>query len=168
MVSETRYFRQDKVLGTTNTIVLLSYGISPTLGIKVYKVSSGGVPTLLSGATPVAQANGLGTGEYDGTWNCPGFALDSTDHIRVEIYNFTTVWVLMDTWNSEDLGAQSLDAALWTVHYWFRYDARLDTWYFDTGTATKNSRITNFTWTAAPPPSTTREDVGDGLTFFTS
>ncbi len=154
MTTETRYFRQDMALGTTNTIVLLSYGISPTLGIRVYKVSAAGTPTELTSGTPVAQATGAGTGEYDGTWNCPGFALDPTDHIRVAIYQFTTVWVLMDTWNSEDLGAQSLDAATWTVHYWFRYTSKTDTWNFDTGTSTKNSRITNFTWTVAPPPST--------------
>jgi len=101
------------------------------------------------------------------TWHCVARDLVGTDAIVVRVYWRVGggAWNLVRNFITEQLGAQSLDDATWTFYSYF--DIAVDTSYVYTvfwhGTATYNSRITNFTWTPVPP--VVAKPLGDGLTF---
>jgi len=166
MGAETRYFRSDtevvdgvtfyKLL-TANTNSLQIVNNSPALaylGIKVYTYTAAGVKTCISGANCVAVAFITTTlGERDGTWTPPQTPLNNTDRIIVEVYNcdaYGQNGVLMASFITEQIGATQLDAVLWTVHYWCRAFPDIDTDSFYFGHPTRNSRITNFSWSIPP------------------
>jgi hypothetical protein len=176
MPVETRYFRGDThtvngltayILGTTqsDTPKSVSHQIegwgydNGQAGIQVWKRNAAGVETEITGGTPVAivtKAPDAGA-IVSATWACPSTSLASTDAIVVRVYiklEGETTWTLAATFITEQLGAQSLDAATWTVYYYIRvvYDPSSDSTAvnFYWGTATYNSRIANFTWTPAP------------------
>jgi len=180
---ETRYMRNDKaevnglnvyILGLSQTGASLqtTYTKSTSTayvcywGIRVWKRDATGTETEITAGTPVAQVsrNADGSGIQSATWDCPQTALASTDSIVVRVY----IKIDVDAWQqgniapdfqTEQLSAQSLDEATWTVYY---YTIRATTTkptsktsiYFDWGMDTRNSRVENFVWTeAAPPPS---------------
>ena len=173
-VSETRYMR-----GDTHTINgLLAYALNTTQsntaknvkkssgllkdaywGIRVYKRDSGGSETEITSGTPVAEVirSAAGQGIQSNTWDCPETALDSTDAIIVKVYHKWTAesWVLIDTFITPQLGAETLDSSTWTVYYWtkkafvgFPIPRGVDSWFY-WGTSTYDSRITGFDWTEA-------------------
>jgi len=164
MVTETRIFRKltQTVNGLTAYILGITYDIAPELristsgytlaGIRVWRRDDAGNETEITAGTPVAVVTiPAATGYIDATWDCPQTALASTDAIVVRLYFYSTSWVLQRTWITEQLGAQSLDAATWTVRHWFILV--VDVIYWRHGTSPSSSIILNFTWTpAAPPP----------------
>lgn len=155
MTVETRYFRDDEKLGTTNTTTGDVRYIIPNagqdyIGIMVY-VSD----VCISGAVPVARVDIWSIpSERDGVWVCPNQS--NAGIIKVEVYacNYDgSSPQLIETFVTLD--SVKLDAATWTVHYWcFRYyeypDFYIDFYYGQSGQA---SRITNFTWSSFAPPS---------------
>lgn len=130
------------------------------MGIRVWKRASDGTETEITSGTPVAQvsatANRAPSPPKTATWACPLTTLVLTDSIVVRWYTqFDAAgWVLLQTCTTEQLGAQSLDSATWTViYYWgiinitlnatsnLCYDGDIETEdYYDTS-------IINFTWT---------------------
>lgn len=177
MTSETRYMRNDEVLGTVqstpNDEIVLEEEIELTtwyFGIKVYIVHVVGGPTLISGANAVSIAYGSTSGLKTGDdWACPLTALLETDKVRVEVYggNASPPTFLLQTFETEALGASSLDTATWKAYYYLRRSGTVHNYnyYFDYGSSTYDSKITNFTWT---PTAVTVTIQGDGLTFVTN
>jgi len=158
--TETRYMRNDEVLGTSQTSsydsILVDTEFSITTiyyGIRVWKVHSNSTTTEITSGSSVAIAFGTGSGLLSGTWNCIQTPLVSTDHIRVIVY-----WGLdsspgdyVQTFDTEDLGGIQLDASTWTVYY-YQYRTKVGSsyyYYFRYGTSTYNSRIENFQWSTA-------------------
>jgi len=143
-------------------------------GIRVWKRAADGTETEITSGSPVAIATlptprRTGTYTVSASWNCPQTSLSSTDSIVVRVYGGTSsppdTEVL--TLTTEQLNAQSLDVATWTVYYeiYVTTDpvAGYD-YYVDIGDAT-NSRIENFTWTPYVPP-VARRLYSDGLTLI--
>jgi len=87
------------------------------------------------------------------TVNIPQTALASTDSIVVRVYTKigTGSPSMRNVYTTEQLGAQSLDAATWTFYFYLKGAntalAIYDYWYWDT--STYPSRIENFAWTPA-------------------
>lgn len=168
MTVETRFFRNDETLQTSNTALLEVKNALSTLrtriGIKVY---NGAV--CISGANCVALAAPPNPpnppAEKDGTWDCPVQA--SAEIVKVEVYACSTTGTLgnlIETFVTSD--SVKLDAATWTVHYWCVREL-VETDYFTSlyyGSDAYNSRITNFTWSAVV--GAVSEFHGDGLTFW--
>jgi hypothetical protein len=77
----------------------------------------------------------------------------STDSIVVRVYQKVGAgsWTLVQTWTTGQLGAQSLDAATWTVYYYLLITASASAVNseFLFGHSSYDSKITNFTWTPA-------------------
>jgi hypothetical protein len=152
--------------GTTYRLAYITEDSTLTIyfGIRVWKRSSSGTETEITSGTAVAIASGLGSGLISGTWSCPSTSLDGTDSIVVRVYAGTSSppTTLLATFTTEQLGAQSLDAATWTVYYYlskvslggghYEYD-------FYWGTTTYNSRIENFTWTPVPVPVVVKKPI---------
>jgi hypothetical protein len=169
MTVETRYMRSDTAginsyynLLTSNTVTAVSKTLSfaslgvANIGIKVKKRDAGGTETQIgSGYITLGVVAML---EYDVNWNCPLTSLASTDRIKVEVYgqkdDFT--YSLLASFITEQLGASQLDAATWTFHIWASclWSDPLECYriVFSFGSAARNSRITNFTWTPYVPP----------------
>jgi len=180
MVTETRYPRSDSWTVNTKTLKKLMTARSGTAGsanitkpggdwrsqgmywgIRVWKVNSSGVETEITSGTPVAvvsRTTEVGGLLLSATWACPLTSLVSTDAIIVRVYGQfgTDPWGLFPgaEFITEQLGAQSLDSATWTVYYYTdaSYSPSLNVttmrYYWDT--ATYDSKITNFSWTLAP------------------
>ena len=177
MTVETRYFTSTiidsmKKLLTVNTSSYEVVGIASgkRFGIRVWKVDSSDVEIEITAGTPVATVIHAGTteddGEYSATWALsPEMALASTDRIIVRVYSSKitpTSWQLLRDFITEALGASKLDAATWTVYYWLYVSAGSVSFFY--GSSTYNSRITNFTWTAAAAAAIKRRLlVGVGL-----
>jgi hypothetical protein len=153
-------------LANTNTNSTASFGTTGSgdvvvyWGHRVWKRSSAGVETEITSGTPVAQVQKnvgapISIDELSATWACPLTSLASTDAIvdRIYIKFGTGAWNLLMESITEQLGAQSLDAATWTFYVWVQRQyisaagVTRGTFYF--GSNTYNSRITNFTWTPA-------------------
>lgn len=90
--------------------------------IGTWRVESDGTTTYL-GSSGDTSNYGTSFSEEDGSWDCPETALESTDALRISVT--PRVW----TTNSADF-----------------------TFYFRCGDSTYDSRITNFSYTEAPPP----------------
>jgi len=124
-------------------------------GIRVWKRSSAGNETEITGGTPVAQVSRSNNGEglQSNTWACPQTPLQSTDAIVVRVYmKFGSgEWQLCSTFITEQLQASQLDSVQWTVYYytWRFYDRweGITSGSYDWGTTTYNSHIQNFQYT---------------------
>jgi hypothetical protein len=147
------------------------------MGIRVWKRASDGTETEITAGTPVAQVstttNRTPAPPLSATWNCPSTTLAATDSIVVRFYTKFDAgsWILLQTCTTEQLGAQSLDAATWTVIYYFEvinisinatsnlyYDGDVETLYY------YPTDIQNFTWTpAAAPP--VKKPIMNGLVY---
>ena len=125
------------------------------LGIRVWIRSASGSETEVTSGSAVAIAYSSGTALISATWSCPSKTLASTDCIVIRVYagssspptNLEAVFV------TEQLGAQSLDSATWTVYYYLYRTAQGGgnyAYYYRWDTSTYNSRITSFTWTGSP------------------
>jgi len=176
LTSETRYFRSDthtvngltayKLLTTNTTTAVTVSIVNPAvghIGIRVWKRSASGVETEITSGNAVAVALILGTINFvqvSGSWSCPQTTLSNTDAIVVRVYlcdGSGGSQTLFATFITEQLGASQLDSATWTVYYWARIYGTPDTGYsaqFAFGSATRDSRIVNFTWSVPPPPPT--------------
>jgi hypothetical protein len=165
--AETRYFRSDTatVNGLLAYKLLTAQSSSHTniyatdesyWGIRVYKRTSNGTETeVTSGVSAVVHYSTPGDGYYSATVAIPETALASTDSIVVKLYSGLTSAPanLRRTFSTEQLGAGKLDAATWTVYYYLictltDVDWVVTTYYFYHGSNTRNSRITNFTWSS--------------------
>ncbi len=189
MTSETRYMRSDthtingltaKKLDTMQSSSYVSELISSYdgnvqvtqyLGIRVWKRDINGSETEITLGTVEAIGSGSTSGLKSGTRSQPPLGLTKTDSIVLRVYadDFSPPITLKDTFTTEQLGAQSLDAAIWTVYYsLFRlYAGGMTTYSFRFGTSTYNSRIENFTWsTGGEPPPIAPEARGDGLSWL--
>jgi len=190
MTTETRYMvnvqwtvngltadKLKNVLDEGTSTGVSGYGVGSvtvTWGIRVWRRDSSGNETEITAGTPVAQVsrNVDGEGIQSNTWSCPATGLNNTDAIVVRVYDRYGAggWNLRREFITEQLGAQSLDAATWTVYYHTRrtYDPSFD---FTTGTyfygdGIYYSRITGFTWTPAPAPAV-GYSYGNGLVTVT-
>jgi len=168
---ETRYMRGDQhningltayILGDTQSATsqyhrrVISSGFSAlaSWGIRVWKRSSGGVETEITSGTPVAAVYRMedGSGIQSNTWACPGADLSSDDAIVVRVYlTCRGNTYLCAEFITEQLDAETLEAATWTVYYhtaYSFYSSRI-TATFRWGTVTYNSRIEGFSYTSA-------------------
>lgn len=130
-------------------------------GIRVWKRASDGTETEITAGTPVAQvtttANRNANPPASATWSCPLTALVSTDSIVVRWYTKfdADAWQEWLTSTTEQLGAQSLDAATWYVNYCWQVTGTTSTrysylWFDGDWEATYyDTEISFFTWTAA-------------------
>jgi hypothetical protein len=165
--------------GTYESIGTLKGSSATTvyMGIRVWKRASDGTETEITAGTPVAQVSAIADRDpappaYT-TWACPLTTLVSTDSIVVRFYTKFDAgsWVQLQTCTTEQLGAQSLDAATWTVFYYWEvlhislnadselyYDGDIETFdYYPT-------EIQNFTWTVVAAAAVLRRLlVGVGL-----
>lgn len=184
MTVETRYFRSDtedvngldtEKLRTTKSGsagTRTQIYVDPELvfdafywASRVWKRDSGGSETEITPGYPIAQVtrSPTGSGYQNNSWNCPITDLDPTDSIVVRVYVRAripgrpptyTAWLLLDTWQTEQLGADGLPIHTLTFYYWTRllFDGQW-TWTleykFD---GAFDTRITNFTWTPVAPP----------------
>ena len=198
MTVETRYFRSDNnsasitcsgsavvaanllltqtgTSGTDSTTRKIASGTVAQFGIQIYKRVADGTFTEITTGSPVAivERSAVGAGMQSNTWVCPQTSLVSTDRIYIAVYGRVGTdidFVFRKCFITEALGAQSLDAATWTVYYYtdYSYSPSLGTvtfrFYWDT--TTYNSRITNFTWTAAPAAGAAPKIYGDGLIWI--
>lgn len=153
--TETRYFRNDEALGTSQTtssdgVLVYDTEVITTLyyGVRVWK--SNGTLTEITSGSSVAIASSNAGGTFSASWSCPQTSLEINDYIIVKVYadDFSPPTTLAQTFTSEALGASSLDSASWTVYYavtrtkaggWYSYT-------FKYGFSTYNSRITNFVY----------------------
>jgi len=175
MTVETRYMRNDEVLGTAQTssydsILIGEYDAITTnyLGVRVYVVHADLSTTeLTSGVSAIVSLSA--TGNTYATWDCPQTSLVATDKIRVVVYadESNPPTTIIQTFDTEALGASSLDSATWTVYYYVYCVKVADIYdyYYRYGASTYNDRITNFTWTIA---AAVHYFQGDGLTFVTT
>lgn len=172
---ETRYFRAEywTINGLNARKLITSQGVSAGyvshvgdytkisyLGIRVYKRTSAGVETQINSTTTahaIVSRSTIGYGYQSNTFVCALTSLSSTDSIVIKAYFKwgTGAWTLEGTWTTEQLGAQSLDFATWTVYYYTErreYDLFNDEYAFGFGVGeiTYNSRIENFLWTPVP------------------
>ena len=126
--------------------------------VSVWKRDLAGTETAIE--TNIASYSSLISALYDAAGLksatgdiSPAVSLVSTDAIVVRIYQKVGAgsWTLVQTWTTEQLGAESLDVATWTVYYYLDITADANYVYtvFWHGTSAYNSRITNFTWTLA-------------------
>ena len=138
--------------------------------IDVIQRSSAGLETTL--ASKICEVNSLISALYDspglksGSFLMTLHSLVSTDSIVIKLYQRVGAgaWNLVRTWTTEQLGAQSLDAATWTTYYYLNISATttmVSTVYWH-GTATYDSRIENFTWTPVP---VAPQMIGEGLSW---
>ncbi|MBW2559508.1 MAG: hypothetical protein JRE40_01500 [Deltaproteobacteria bacterium] len=124
-----------------------------------------------------AEWSGLISSLYDSpglksaTVYISGATVSSTDAVVVRVYQKVGAgsWTLVREFITEQLGAQSIDAATWTIYYYLDISVDLSYVYtvFRHGTTTYNSRIEGFSYTPAPPP-VARRFYGDGLTLIVS
>lgn len=135
----------------------LGYEVAPTtyyLGIRVYHVNAS--TTEITAGTAVAIASGSSSGLKSATWNYPQTNCSSDVLLRIVVYSGktnppTSNLIVFDT---EILGAQSIDASTWWVYYYLYCDTDGLTYWeysFYFGIDTYDSKIAFFKWTAAPP-----------------
>jgi hypothetical protein len=119
--------------------------------IKVYVRHSTSQWELTSGKTEVFRRASNGEGYQTYNWSCPGYDLDPTDAIMVEVY--------MDigsnsygpiTFITEQLNAEELVAGTWTISFYTyrRYQGFQTRGIFYWGDSGHNSRIENFQFKA--------------------
>jgi len=188
MTVETRYYWVDtwtvngllahKLLTTkdsidTNTTAIATGSVTVYWGIRVFKIAADGSETEITSGVPVAEVSrsSAGIGIQSATWACPLVdGLVSTDAIVVRVYikfGSGSYNVLYES-VTEQLGAQSLDAATWTVDYYNRWQyvtiPNFTRGYLYTGGTTFLSGVENFTWTPAAAAAVLRRMlVGVGI-----
>jgi len=185
--AETRYFRSDthivnnlaaRKLGTAQSSsyvseIINSYDgnvqVTQYLGIKVWKRDVNGGETELTAGLE-AIASGDTSGLKLSTRSQASVSLAETDCIVIRIFadDFSPPATLKDTFATEQLGAQILEAAAWTVYYFlFRmYAGGMTTYSFRFGTSTYNSRVDDFAWSSGGPPPAVPQSFGDGLNWI--
>ena len=132
------------------------FPVTSYFGIRVFVRHVDESETEITCGTPVAVVSRSeeGEGYQSNTWHCPEISLVSTDAIIVRVYHRfegydwdVNVRVPVIT---EQLGAESLDSATWTVTYHTSLEdyigAGVSRAMFRWGDASHNSRITNFQW----------------------
>lgn len=141
---------------------------SVTWGFQVWKRSGAPADTELTAGVQTLMTKTVSAFLDEGaqlrstTWACSGFALDPADSIVVGLYTKVGAgsWLLHSTYrfSTEVLGAQSLDAATWTLYFYLEPDVTVS--YvrsnFRWGSSSYLTRIEGFTWT---------ETSGQSLTF---
>jgi hypothetical protein len=134
--------------------------VTQYIGIKIWKRDENGNETPIASLV-VAIANSDVTALVSATWyNSSQQSLGYYDAVVVRVYanDYSPPTTLKATFITEQLGAQSLDVATWTVRYhiyrrMFPVDTDAVTEYqFRFGSSGYNSRIENFTWTVGTPP----------------
>ena len=167
MTVETRYFRDDEKLGTTQTTTGDVREMTPNsgqgyIGVKVYVDD-----VCISGAVPVARQSvppGETPSYISATWLCPN--QDNAGIVKVDVYacksdgsspQFIVGFASVDS--------VKLDSATWTVYYFCcqYYDGNNYPIVFYYGKTSRNSRITNFTWSAVAAMVSKRLLVGVGV-----
>lgn len=171
--TQTRFMRGDQhtinglaahQLSTTQSATAqnsqVTNGATLYTGMRAWVRNSGGTETEITGGSAVAiveraaNAEGLQTA----TWDCPATPISPTDSIVIRVYQAfaTPPTTLAGEFTTEQLGGTTLTAATWTMNY-YTYRAgnnnaqRVGRFYW--GTATYNSRITNFQWATIIPDS---------------
>jgi len=166
--TETRYFRDATGTGSLGTAQTSSHngfaatytgGGSQSVGseFKVYKVSSSDQETLIQDWTwigTITPAEGNVEVYKSNTWNCPQTDLLSTDRIRVYLRVYVVSVTSQRSWDTEALGAVSLDSSTWTIYVkmyrlYNEPNTRGDIHY---GVDTDNTRIENFKWSTNSAP----------------
>jgi len=158
MVVETRYFRNDYVLGTeqSSSSVYVYKDVSGSLyggsvGIRVFKVKDD-VETEITSDVSAQVTVSVGESGYKSNTVSISEQLDF-DFIRVKVYfRFGSAnWDLKATFDTENLNAEKLDSATWTVYYYLSctYNSRLNSTRlsFTFGSSSFNSRIEGFAYT---------------------
>lgn len=167
--TETRYFQNADI--TYNQLTCKDLGTSQTasptyvernttvtgagtLAIRVFKRSSNGSETEITSGYAAQMTKGMSTSGIDSaTWDCPETALVDGDSIVIRVYiyhpydGYPPTWVLVGTWQTENLSATQLAAATWTVYYSWNF-FYVPNWYhyqFRYGDSSVDSRIENFT-----------------------
>lgn len=146
--------------GTTSNNVSSAATGSVTVywGIRVFLRAADGSETEITSGVPVAEVSrsSAGIGLQQNTWACPLVEdLVGTDAIVVRVYmKFGAgAYNVLRECITEQLGAQSLDAATWTMDYYTQWqylsvpNLTRGTLYY--GGTTYNSRVEGFTWTPA-------------------
>ncbi len=160
----TRYLRSDDhtVNQLTNGSLLTSQSgsvdskmrsiaaikITYSTGIRVWKRDVNGVESEITSGTPVCVASQLKgkTGVVTSApWNCPSTALQPTDAVVVRVYGQFQgegIWTELDTWITDQLSGQRVDAATWTCYFYLEVYGAATTYgtlWFDNSTC--DSRI---------------------------
>ena len=151
--SDTEKYKARSKTGSANLLV--------EWGMRVWRRDSGGNETEITSGQPVAvvSRNTNGEGIQYNRWSCPEESLDSTDAIVVRVYMRIggDYWSLLDTFITEQLGAEKLAGVTWGVYY-YTYRTTFPggggcpaftQGRFYWGTESKNSRIVNFGYTDA-------------------
>ncbi len=157
--SEIRYLRSDSILGEENTETGLadeftgSGGQSFYVGVRVFVNNSTTEFELTEGsAVGIVERVDDGEGYQTATWTPPEVELSTSDSITVEVYGDCGVdppTSLIDTFSTEELGANVLNAEPWTINY-YTYRSRefgTTTGRFEWGSEERNSRIENISYT---------------------
>ncbi len=158
--TETRYMRDDNVLGLAQTATGADYlsgtgGIVYT-GFRAWKKNSGGTETEITGgaATAVVTRLASGQGIQTSTWPCPQTSMSASDSLVIRVYQSVGTnppTGLAATFTSEQIGASSIDAATWTLNYYTRRaNTANDRFYW--GTSTWDSRIAGIVWSVTSNP----------------
>lgn len=188
MTVETRYFTHDvhtingleaDWLKTTYTDVAVYalVGYSGTLDTGYWAVDiailhADGTETSIASKVAQISFNHATYGYLSATYEMAKQDMVSTDCIVVRVYGkigASGSWVLMHAFSTEQLGAQSLDAATWTVYYnVYIHGVGVNYVYYYYWVEAVNpdyiDLISNFSWTPVAPPPSALKMVGDGLT----
>lgn len=128
--------------GTPNTVIWTS---------DVYVRSSGGTEVQIGSNVAQVSRSTTSAGIQSNTFNAPETELLTTDAIRVieKMTNTILQTLASASFITEQLGAATLTAAVWTIYRYTFNDidpgeGNMATLQFDT--PTQNTRIENFTW----------------------
>jgi hypothetical protein len=166
--TETRYFRSDYVLGTSQTLAGTNVYLRATgyltgyVGFRIFKVV-GGVETELTSDIVFTPVTGPGYNKLQ--WNAPNNV--DFDKIRVKVYLRlgTGAWTLKATFDTETINGK-LQTATWDIwaycDYIYVFETNRCTVYFYFGASVYNSRIENFTWT---PAIVAKKPIMNGLVY---
>jgi hypothetical protein len=154
----THKFLTTKDSVDSNTSAIATGNLTVYWGIRVFKRAADGSETEITSGVPVAEVSRstTGAGMQSATWECPLVDdLVGTDAIVVRVYiKFGTgAYNVLYENITEQLGAQSLDSATWTVNYYNQWSyATIPNFTRGTlyiGGTTFLSGVKNFTWTPA-------------------
>ena len=188
MTNPTRYFTYESPQNVVNGLTafgLLTANSSSvdysdlssysSIGVRVWKRTSGGVETEITAGTPVAQVSvPSSSGSKSNTWACPGSTLNTTDSIVVRVYGYASPsWTeltdtdlsVKDDFTTEQLGATQLDSVTWTVVYYFQIHTTAPIYHrFNWGNSTYPSQIQNLSY-SSPVTAYIPSSMGDGLSW---
>lgn len=169
--TETRYMRSDSWSGLDRKLLTSqsasyistlfntydgSQTIPQYLGIRVFNYNTSAE---ITSGTAVAIASRSTTGSNSNTWACPQTSMTNSSRIKVNVYadDFSPPTTLKETFITDLINGTQLDSATWTVYYYVTrtYSGGLTRYYFRFGTATYDSRITNFQYSTPSAGGTT-------------